>query len=183
MQAIQPFGLNAEYIRIQGNGNNALDFHIAYYIGKLSTEFPGSCFYIVSKDSGFDPLMISHLNHAKVACQRIASLASLPAFKTAPPVHEPLEVFIRYLQKCQASRPRTVKSLKSCIKAQFTAHPEVIEPLLERLESMGIVTITDGKVSYQLRDQPAPTRKVAPVKTLSAAQKKSGANNYQPALF
>ena len=32
---LQPLGPDAEYIRIQGTGPNALDFHIAYYIGRL----------------------------------------------------------------------------------------------------------------------------------------------------
>jgi hypothetical protein len=36
VEIIQSFGSNAEYIRIEGNGQNALDFHIAYYIGKFS---------------------------------------------------------------------------------------------------------------------------------------------------
>jgi hypothetical protein len=57
---LQPLGPDAEYIKIQGTGPNALDFHIAYYIGRLSTEIPGATFHIVSKDKGFDPL-IKHL--------------------------------------------------------------------------------------------------------------------------
>lgn len=28
----------AEYIRISGNGSNALDFHIAFHIGELSAK-------------------------------------------------------------------------------------------------------------------------------------------------
>ena len=28
--------LDTEYIQIDGNGRNALDFHIAYYIGRLA---------------------------------------------------------------------------------------------------------------------------------------------------
>ena len=36
--ALQRLGTNAEYIRISGNGKNALDFHIAYYIGKLAAQ-------------------------------------------------------------------------------------------------------------------------------------------------
>jgi hypothetical protein len=34
-RALQSFGADAEYIQIEGNGSNALDFHIAYYIGRL----------------------------------------------------------------------------------------------------------------------------------------------------
>jgi hypothetical protein len=48
---LQPLGPDAEYIRIQGTGRNALDFHIAYYIGCLSAASPGSTIYIVCRRS------------------------------------------------------------------------------------------------------------------------------------
>jgi len=34
--ALQTMGQRAEYVRISGNGPNALDFHIAFYIGQLT---------------------------------------------------------------------------------------------------------------------------------------------------
>jgi hypothetical protein len=36
--ALQEFGKEARYIKISGNGPNALDFHIACYLGQLSSE-------------------------------------------------------------------------------------------------------------------------------------------------
>ena len=65
VSAIQHLGKNAEYIKIQGNGPNALDFHIAFYIGQFSTENSDSHFHIISKDKGFDPL-IKHLESKKI---------------------------------------------------------------------------------------------------------------------
>jgi PIN domain len=38
--AIQRMGTNASYIKISGNGPNALDFHIAFYVGQLSAAEP-----------------------------------------------------------------------------------------------------------------------------------------------
>src|SRR5687768_2351003 len=58
--AIQRMGSRAEYIKISGVGHNALDFHIAYYIGRLVVEAPDTFFHVISKDTGFDPL-IHHL--------------------------------------------------------------------------------------------------------------------------
>ena len=49
------------YVKISGTGPNALDFHIAFYIGQFAEKDPGANFYIVSQDAGFDPL----LNHLK----------------------------------------------------------------------------------------------------------------------
>jgi hypothetical protein len=34
--ALQRLGTNAEYIHLEAGGPNALDFHIAFYLGKLS---------------------------------------------------------------------------------------------------------------------------------------------------
>jgi hypothetical protein len=79
-QAMQTFGPDAEYIQIDGNGSNALDFHIAYYIGRLATEHPGSAFHIVSKDAGFDPL-IRHLKAKGISCHRTKGLSETAAVK------------------------------------------------------------------------------------------------------
>ena len=37
-KAMQALGSSGEYIIISGNGPNALDFHIAYYIGELAAK-------------------------------------------------------------------------------------------------------------------------------------------------
>jgi len=50
-------GERAEYVRISGNGSNALDFHIAFYIGQLAAHEPDAYFHIISKVTGFDPLI------------------------------------------------------------------------------------------------------------------------------
>jgi len=46
--ALQVFGTDAEYLQIDGNGNNALDFHIAYYIGRLAVQHPDAYFHVIS---------------------------------------------------------------------------------------------------------------------------------------
>lgn len=76
-QALQPFGVDACYTRITGNGPNALDFHIAFYIGRLAHEHPEARFTIISKDSGFDPL-VKHLATLGIACKRAAALPGAP---------------------------------------------------------------------------------------------------------
>lgn len=68
------------FMQISANGSNALDFHIAYYLGKLCAEEPASYFHVLSGDTGFDPL-VTHLrgqgrNVYRVKC--IDNLAFLP---------------------------------------------------------------------------------------------------------
>ena len=40
----QPFGKQIQWIEIEGNGKNALDFHIAYYMGEFSKKEPTASF-------------------------------------------------------------------------------------------------------------------------------------------
>ena len=92
-QALQTFGDAAEYIQVVGNGKDALDFHIAYYIGKLAAENPGASFSIISRDTGFDPL-VKHLKLKHIECKRSASIADIPQVKatataTAKPAPAP----------------------------------------------------------------------------------------------
>ena len=78
VQALQPFGADAEYIAIQGSGPDAVDFHIAFYIGRLAAAEPGASFTIVSKDKGFDPL-VRHLIGIGIPCQRLPDIEGTPA--------------------------------------------------------------------------------------------------------
>lgn len=85
VQALQPFGADAQYIAITGSGPDAVDFHIAFYIGRLAAAEPGAAFNIISKDRGFDPL-VRHLNALGIRCQR---LAEIPVAEDAPPLASP----------------------------------------------------------------------------------------------
>ena len=164
--ALQIFGPDAEYVQIHGNGNNALDFHIAYYIGQLATVNPDAHFHIISKDKGFDPL-IKHLQTKKISCQRWTSIADIPLIKTsnvkpapekpvktstAKSAPEKIDAVIDNLTKRKASRPRTLKTLRSTINALFVNKlaDEEIETILGQLSKRGAIDIKDGKVNYRL---------------------------------
>ena len=66
---LQPLGERVEYIRLETPGRNALDFHIAYYLGALASKDPAGQFQIISADSGFDPL-IRHLTARGISIRR-----------------------------------------------------------------------------------------------------------------
>ena len=78
--AAQKLGTRVTYIKIAGNGRNALDFHIAYYIGRLALEDPTAYFHIISKDTGFDPL-IQHLKSQKIGASRSKEIGEIPLLK------------------------------------------------------------------------------------------------------
>jgi hypothetical protein len=84
VEAVQALGERGRFVRISGNGRNALDFHIAFYLGKLAASAPSASFLIVSNDGGYDPL-IKHLNASGAQVRRIEIPAS-PAKKTVETV-------------------------------------------------------------------------------------------------
>ncbi len=69
-------GNGARYIEMAGTGHNALDFHIAYYIGHIAAVDKDAYFHIVSNDTGFDPL-IAHLKQEHIFADRVAKVADM----------------------------------------------------------------------------------------------------------
>jgi hypothetical protein len=165
---MQALGPNAEYVRCSASGSNALDFHIAYYVGRLAVEHPGATFQIISGDKGFDPL-IRHLKGSNISCERRASLDPQPATrKAAAPAPAPRPVAkpatkpkpgppISVLDKVKDnlarrgnSRPRTVKTLHSTVRqiAGPDAPDAVVEKLVKDLVTQGVLSISDKTVTY-----------------------------------
>lgn len=152
--ALQPLGENAEYIMLETSGNNALDFHIAYYIGALSAAEPTAFFHIISKDKGFDPLL-TYLKKKKISAQRSLCIADIPYFKPAPPAvpKTQLDAVIEDLIRRKASKPRTKKTLLSTIRALFMKDPlsdKQVDDLFDVLCKRGFVKVDGTKVSYAL---------------------------------
>lgn len=153
--SIQRFGARAEYVQISGHGPNALDFHIAFYIGRLAVAEPTAFFHIVSKDKGFDPL-IQHLKTQKIFVARSVDIASIPAVKicTARSAHERAIAYAARLGLPKATKPRAEKTLSSSIRAYFQnqlSDAEVAE-VVEELRSSGVISIAAGRVSYAQQD-------------------------------
>ena len=150
---LQRMGERAEYIRITGNGKNALDFHIAYYIGQLSAGNPDAHFHIVSKDTGFDPLL-EHLGKKKISASRVASISVIPGAKVATPKSAPdrASKVIADLVRRGAARPRTIKTLRSTINAQFqkTLSGPEIDEIVAKLTKQGVVVVNETKITYVL---------------------------------
>ena len=155
--ALQSLGDNAEYIILESAGNNALDFHIAYYIGILSAAEPSAFFHIISKDSGFDPLL-KYLKGKKIRAQRSICIADIPYFNPALPIIPEVQVefVIADLIRRTASKPRTQKTLLSTLHALFKKElsEQHIEALFSELCKRGIIKVEGTKVSYVLPTEP-----------------------------
>jgi hypothetical protein len=159
VKALQPFGKDAEYIQIEGSGPDAVDFHIAFYIGEIATQAPGTQFKIISKDKGFDPL-VKHLKRRGIEVDRIPEIPEpappkpiAPAEKAKTPsttTKSRAKEAAARLKK--ATRPRSLATLRSTLMAWFgTAWGEKsVASVLQSLQDSKIVVVDGTKVSYAL---------------------------------
>jgi hypothetical protein len=151
--ALQGLGANAEYVLLESSGSNALDFHIAYYVGILSAQDPSAFFHVISKDTGFDPL-IKHLKAKGVFAHRSTSISAVPYFKpTAPSTSDTqVELVVAHLTKLKAAKPRAEKTLLSTLHALFKKElsEHQLAALFALLCKRGIVKVDGTKVSYEL---------------------------------
>ncbi len=152
-RAMQKMGERGDYIKVSGNGRNALDFHIAFYIGRLAAAHPNASFHIVSRDKGFDPL-IEHLRTLNIAASRVTEISSLPQGKGAAPKsgEERLAKVVANLRSLNGNRPATVKKLSNAIASMFQKQlaAEEIASLLHALEANGSLAVSGSKVTYTL---------------------------------
>jgi len=170
--SMQLLGANAEYVRIARTGKNAVDMHIAYYVGRLLEKEPNAAFHIISKDTDFDPL-IEYLRAKGVACKRVKSIAEIPkqaapkasapaakgAVKHTPHVPSPrrphaekLAPIIKHLHSL-SGKPATSKKLTQTIASYFKQHggelgDKTVALLIDELVRLKYVSQTGTKVNY-----------------------------------
>ena len=137
VKAVQQLGPRAQYVEISGTGHNALDFHIAFYIGRIAATDKDAFFHIISNDTGFDPL-IDHLKQEHVFADRVAKIDEIPALiqlkMASKPLPERMSFVKERMLKPNAPRPRTRKTLSSHIAAM----------LFKALSDEDISNIIDG---------------------------------------
>ena len=145
-----------QLIEMSGTGHNALDFHIAYYAGRIAVSDPGAYLHIISKDKGFDPL-IAHLKASGIFARRSNSVDEI-AILHAPDVSkmsfdQRIQRVTDHLQATPQSRPRKRKTLVSSIAALFGKQldDDDVCAIITAMEASGRLEI-DGKdaVTYRL---------------------------------
>jgi hypothetical protein len=140
-------------VTISGQGHNALDFHIAYYLGLLSSSESNARFYIVSKDTGFDPL-IKHLKDKCAGIQRVKDLGEIPAFRMSgsKTTDEKIDHIVKNLAGRGPSRPRKVKTLQNTIRSLFKNQLDEgeLQTLVKELVKRRHIILDKDNVRYNL---------------------------------
>jgi hypothetical protein len=151
--SMQLLGKNARYVQITGNGQNALDFHIAYYIGELAAGEPDAVFHIISKDKGFDPL-INHLKERKIRVHREKDIGEIPLLQLADTssIDEKISAVVKNLGGRGQSRPRKVTTLSNTINSLFNPKlsTKELSALVKEMEKRKLIVINKNNVSYKL---------------------------------
>ncbi len=142
-----------EWIGVEETGPNALDFHIAFYLGQISVHSPTSNYVILSRDRGFDPL-IQHLGKLGISCRRIDNLELLSGRSDLTHSQEFLSDFAvaKLLAVVPKSRPKKRASLytylKSILSKYQPSEPEVRQ-LLDTWFTSGKVIESKDKINYR----------------------------------
>jgi len=149
----QPFGSSLRWIKIEGNGKNNLDFHIAFELGRLSaSREPVGEIYLFSKDKGYDAV-IQYANRLGLKARRIVNLSQLPTSEQGAPKSDYTEAVVINLSKIPpARRPRTKISLAKHLKNTFSSRIDEndIETIIEQLFIEGKISETGNRLKYEL---------------------------------
>ncbi len=148
VQSAQKFGERLSWIPISLTGDNALDFHIAYYLGKKSLVEPKPFFHIVSKDKGFDAL-INYMKGLDFFIDRVESMVDIPLVKKMKEIKKDPVGFIK-VKILTGSKPAKLKTLQSAIKKWLEVSDDgVANEIIDSLKKKNFLDIDEkGKVTY-----------------------------------
>lgn len=151
-------GAAMRLIKVGVIGRNALDLTLAYYLGRASLETPRAEFHIISRDTDYDA-MIEHVNRHGIRVDRFETVAELEFVRRSPVAKSAvggsrIDDVIELLERNEASRPKTLKRLRSSIGSWFAndVSEQDLDDLVGALVDRRIIAVDDrGRVSYGRR--------------------------------
>jgi hypothetical protein len=151
----QKLGNRVEWQKITGNGSNALDFFIAFQLGRVFDKATRPECIVLSKDKGFEPLL-RFLNAKGMKSRRINSLSDLhhTAAPSAPaPAADPgLKRVVEVLGRSgKHARPRKRKTLSQAIHAMFqkkTSQQEV-DRIIDAMFAAKLISEAHNIITYE----------------------------------
>jgi len=152
VQKAQQLGKLMTWHQIEGQGSNALDFHIAFMLGHLTATDTGKAdeYIILSKDKGFDPLL-RYLQKEKYNCRRINSLLELQKGKIDSTTNKDLDKATEILRKTEKpKRPRNRNTLFKYIQNILgdKANKEEITTIIDKFFIDGKLSEHNNRLKY-----------------------------------
>lgn len=145
----QQLGNRVEWQRVEGNGSNALDFHIACHLGRVIEKSPEVHCIVLSKDKGFDPLL-KQLNRNGLKCKRINSLLELEPKSATTEEPNYKRVFEVLSKSEKKSRPRKRSTLAQHISAMFQKNISQadIDRIIDILFANKMISESNNTIAY-----------------------------------
>jgi len=146
----QRLGKRVEWQRVEGNGNNALDFFIAFQLGRVIEKSPSLHCIVLSKDKGFDPLL-QKIKKNGLKCKRINSLLELEPKTSTTDEPNYKRVFALLSKSEKKSRPRKRSTLFKHISAMFQNNiaQSDIDRIINILFANKMISETNNTITYE----------------------------------
>jgi hypothetical protein len=149
-------GERLKLVEIDGSGKNALDFHIAFYLGEILSRAPGTKCVVLSKDKGFAPL-VKHLSARGLNIEQADSLPPAMVVRAKPaPVEDPHYARVLKALEKQDKRalPHTREKLQKHVANMVNGKgvDERVPKLVKRLFKDGWVKEEGKALVYRRHD-------------------------------
>jgi hypothetical protein len=148
----ETFGERVTPVRIARAGKNALDFHLAFYMGYIAAKHPGSRLVVLSNDKGYGPM----LDHAK-ELGFVASQSGFGKLKPARPTRK---------ATAKKTAPKKTASKKAAGRKAATPAPAP----RKRAAKKSATATKKAAPAHQPRAAKTPA---APAKTVTAPPEKT----------
>lgn len=156
VERLMEHAASVQMVRLTSSGKNAVDFALAYYLGRSVLADPTAYFHLISKDKGYDPL-IEHLRSRHVQVRRHDDFKTLtfaaPVKASSVPVDDLFSRALEHLRKNLNNRPKRQKTLASSLLAFAgkTATAADISALIEKLRQAKHLSLDDkNAVTYHV---------------------------------
>jgi hypothetical protein len=132
---------SVQLVRLTSSGRNALDFTLAYYVGRAVAADPAGIFHLISKDTGYDAL-VTHLRSQHIQAYRHGDFAGLP-FLSEP----------KHSARARANAPEHPAPAKPTALQKPSKVPKITAPVLDENTSHVLAHLKEHPKSRPSREK------------------------------
>jgi hypothetical protein len=162
----ETFGERVTPVRIARTGKNALDFHLAFYMGYIAAKHPGSRLVVLSNDKGYGPM----LDHAK----ELGFVTSQSGFGKLTPAQPPRKAAAKKAAAKKAPAGKAVTPAPAARKSAVNKSAAAPKRTVAKKEAPARKQAAAKASAAPAKRLARPAEKTAPpAKTAHATAKKS----------
>ena len=152
VKKIHQYSAQVRLVETGHAGRNALDFVLAYHIGRQAVTDATGYFHILSGDNDFAALIL-HLKDNDIFAARHEEFGKIPVLQAKPPpLDERVKLLTAHFDKHKTNRPKKEKKLRSHIHTRFAEKlsDAELDATIKELTDSKVIGITPaGAVTYK----------------------------------